>query len=77
MMTTLCVFLPPGRVKNDPTVSNLRSLLYLPDSCVKYKLNFDTDHIDLPLRIQPNIGNVEPKPLYSGPLSIQPKKWKT
>lgn len=66
----------PGRVKNDPTVSNLRSLLYLPDGTIKYKLDFDTDHIDLPVRIQPYTGRIEPKPLYSGPLSIQPNKWK-
>lgn len=66
----------PGRVKNDHTVSDLRSLLYLPNGSVKYKVNFDENHIDLPTRIKSYSCHIEPKPLFSEPLAIPPNKWK-
>ncbi|XP_046806660.1 uncharacterized protein LOC124419864 [Lucilia cuprina] len=66
----------PGKGKNDPTVSQLRSILYLPNGCVKYKTNFDDQYTDLPCRIKKYEGKLEPKPLHSKQLPIQLNKWK-
>lgn len=66
----------PGRMKDDPTVSHLRSLKYLPDGSVKYKTNFDEQYKDIPTRIKKYGGNSEPKSLHSEKLSISSTKFK-
>lgn len=66
----------PGRGKNDPKVSNIRSLIYLPSGSVKYKVDFNAEYIDLPTRIKPYVGHVEPKRLHRRRLPIQRSKWK-
>lgn len=66
----------PGRTKHDPTVSKLKSLLYLPNGEVKYKVRFDTDYTDLPTRIKKYSSTSEPEPLHYGPLPISASKWK-
>lgn len=66
----------PGKGKNDPTVSQLRSLIYLPNGNVKFKINFDDEYTDIPCRIKKYGGKQEPNPLHSGPLPIQPNKFK-
>lgn len=66
----------PGRTKNEPTVSSLRSLLYLPSGDVKFKINFDEEYVMLPTPIQQHCAHIEPMPLHSGQLAIHPNKWK-
>lgn len=66
----------PGRNKNDPTVAQLRSLKYLPSGGVKFKVNFNDEYNDLPIRIKEYTGNTEPTPLHNDQLPIQPCKWK-
>lgn len=65
----------PGRKKYDPTVSELRAIMYLPCGSVKTKVNFDEDYIDLPTRIKPYVGHVEPKQQYFARLPIKSSKW--
>lgn len=66
----------PGKGKNDPTVSELRSLIYLPNGDVKFKINFDDEYTDIPCRIKKYGCKREPNRLHSGPLPIQSNKWK-
>lgn len=66
----------PGRNKNDPTVSQIKSLIYLPSGDIKYKLSFDEEYMNLPTTIKTYEGYNEPKPLLSAPRPIQPSKWK-
>lgn len=66
----------PGRVKNDPTVTQLRSLMYLPCGSVKFKLNLDMEYVDLPARIKSYSCHTEPTQLQNGRLPIQLSKWK-
>lgn len=64
----------PGRQANDPTVSHLRSLIYLPNGSIKYKINFDDSYNDLPIRAKPYVF-VEPKQLWDNLLPIKKAKW--
>lgn len=66
----------PGRAKKDPTVAQLRSLKYLPNGDVKFKVNFDQEYNHLPNRIKEYTGYTEPKPLHTCELPIQHGKWK-
>lgn len=68
--------LPPGRAKNDSTVSQLRSLLYSPSGSIKFKVNFDHNYTELPIRIKQYEGHIEPKLLQTGRLPIPQNKWK-
>lgn len=53
-------YIRPGREKNDHTVSQLRSLIYLPNGKIKYKVDFNKEYINLPTRIKPYGGYKEP-----------------
>lgn len=66
----------PGKKKNDPTVSDLRSLQYLPDGSVKYKTDFNSEYTDLPHIFRKYNGYKEPKALHTEQLQVQPSKWK-
>lgn len=66
----------PGRFKNDPKVSNLRSLIYLPSGEIMYKVDFDGEYIVLPTRIKPYVENMQPERLHGTRLPIQRSKWK-
>lgn len=65
----------PGKKKYDPTVSDLRSLIYLPNGHVMYKVNFDEEYVDLPIRIKPYECMVEPRQLHADQLPIKQSKW--
>ncbi|KAJ6639289.1 hypothetical protein Bhyg_12032 [Pseudolycoriella hygida] len=55
----------PGVKAKDPTVSNLRSLIYLPDGKIKYTIDFDEEYKDLPRKIIPyDYKKHEPKRLH-------------
>lgn len=64
----------PGRVANDPVVTNISILLYEPEGLIKYKLNYDDEYALLPRR--PKARSVLPKPkLYQSRLPISQIKW--
>lgn len=66
----------PGVIKNDPTVSELRSIIYLPSGVVMYKINFNDEYTDLPTRIRKYVNHVEPEQLLQKRISIQSSKMK-
>lgn len=43
-------FIRPGKKKDDPTVTQLRWIQYEPNGEKRYKLNFEDDLKDLPIR---------------------------
>lgn len=60
---------------HDPTVNNLRALLYMPDGNIFFKLSFEDEFEILPQRpVQKPM--VEPSPLYKHKLTISQTKWK-
>lgn len=69
----------PGKKTNDPTVTDLRVLVYKPDGTIWYKLNFDDPLEILPQRPQKNTNDQPmskfPK-LYSAKLPISQRKYK-
>ena len=67
----------PGKIKNDPTVSDLRVLKYLPDGKIQYKLKFTDEYKDLPQRPKmPKLNDVILQPLFKERLPIKSSKWK-
>lgn len=69
----------PGKKTNDPTVTDLRVLVYKPDGTIWYKLNFDDDLQILPCRPQ-KLTNIEPlnmlPKLYTAKIPISQRKYK-
>lgn len=68
----------PGKMKNDPTVCNLRCLKYQPDGKILFKINYHDDYDNLPQR-QKFIAcsnDINLKPLFEGRLPIKATKWK-
>lgn len=67
----------PGKMKNDPTVSDLRNLKYLPSGEIQYKLIFTDEYKDLPQRTKMiTLADVNIKPLFKERLPIKSTKWK-
>lgn len=66
----------PGKKPHDPTVSQLRSMIYLPNGEIKYKINFDDEYRDLPRKIVPyDSSKHEPGKLHSNCLKIKKSKY--
>lgn len=66
----------PGRVVNDPTVTDLRALKYTPEGKIFYKVNFDDEYMDLPQRQkQINIKPILFQKLFQERLKIKNSKW--
>lgn len=66
----------PGRNVNDPTVTDLRALMYTPEGKLFYKINFDDDYKELPQRPkQNNIKIVLFQRLFQERLKIKHSKW--
>lgn len=66
----------PGTKPHDPTVNNLRSLIYLPSGQIKYKIDFDDEYEDLPRKIIPfDFAKHEPHKLHSERLKIKKTKY--
>ncbi|CAG9790243.1 unnamed protein product [Diatraea saccharalis] len=64
----------PGRVANDPVVTDIRALLYEPEGLIKYKLSYNDDYVLLPKRPKPR--SILPKPkLYQSRIPISQIKW--
>lgn len=67
----------PGRVANDPTVTDLRVLEYNPNGIIRYKLRFEDEYKDLPRRSKNNRVRPGPRPkLYNSYQKINESKWK-
>lgn len=68
----------PGKMKQDPTVSDLRCLKYLPDGTIHYKVNYDDEYKILPQRTRlPTLPKETIfKPLFPARLPIKNTKWK-
>lgn len=64
----------PGRVANDPVVTDIRVLLYEPEGIIRYKLKYDDDYSLLPRRPKPRSALPKPK-LYQSRLPISQIKW--
>lgn len=66
----------PGVKPYDPTVSNLRALIYLPSGKIKYKIDFDEEYRDLPRKIASfDCEKHEPKKLHNNCLKIKKTKY--
>lgn len=66
----------PGVKPRDPTVSNLRSMIYLPSGKIKYKIDFDDEYQDLPRKMIPfNSEKHEPQKLHQDRLKIKKSKF--
>ncbi len=65
----------PGNKAFDPTVNDIRAIIYLPSGDVKYKVDFDDEYRDLPRKIQ-KYKNVCPERLHTARLKIPQKKYK-
>lgn len=67
----------PGVKKLDATVTQLRSIIYLPSGSVKYKTDFDSQYRDLPRIIQPySSQHSSTEKLHSSRLKITKSKYK-
>lgn len=68
----------PGKIKSDPTVSDLRCLKYSPDGTIHYKISFEDEFKILPQRIKmpPLPKTHEFKQLFPTRLPIKQTKWK-
>lgn len=67
----------PGFKALDPTVMNLRSLIYLPNGKIMYKIDFNDAYRDLPRPIEPYVdGKFEPGPLHDNCIPINDSKYK-
>lgn len=63
------------QVKNDPTVTDLRALRYLPSGSIEYKLDFDDQWEVLPQRPK-KVAHFSSWPsMYTEPLKITDTKW--
>lgn len=65
----------PGNKAFDPTVSQLRALIYLPSGAIKFKTDFNDEYEDLPRSIKP-FENYDVKPLHISAIKIKQGKWK-
>lgn len=65
----------PGRFKDDPTVSDLKHLLYNPDGIIQYKIDFNDELKILPHRTKKNTSTENVKPLYDKRLAISTRKY--
>lgn len=66
----------PGSKAHDPTVNQLRAMIYLPSGKVMYKIDFNEEYRDLPRKIFPYNSLVhEPEQLYSDCLKITKAKF--
>ncbi len=66
----------PGKVVEDPLVTDLRALQYLPDGVIQYKLDFDSDWEVLPQRPKKVVeGKRVWPPMYKEELKIDDRKW--
>lgn len=66
----------PGVKARDATVSNLRSMIYLPNGKIKYKTDFDEEYQDLPRKIIPfHFEEHEPQKLHSNRLKLKKTKY--
>lgn len=66
----------PGMKKGDPTVNNLRSMVYLPNGEIKYKIDFDDEYRDLPRKIIPfDCEKHNPQSLHKNRLKIKKTKY--
>lgn len=67
----------PGTKPFDPTVTQLRAMIYLPNGKIMYKTDFNDEYRDLPRKILPYDSAIhEPERLYSGCLKITKSKYK-
>lgn len=66
----------PGKVKNDPTVSDLRALKYLPDGTILYKTDYKEEYKVLPQRSKPVSTDVILEQLHKNRIPIDFQKWK-
>lgn len=66
----------PGKKPHDPTVNQLRAMIYLPNGKVMYKIDFNDEYRDLPRKILPYDEAVhEPVRLHSDCLKITKAKY--
>jgi hypothetical protein len=67
----------PGKVKNDPVVTDIRALKYLPNGDIECKLDFDDDWKKLPQRKNLKVNNEKSfwPPLHNDELKITKTKW--
>lgn len=66
----------PGKRTNDPTVSNIRSLIYLPNGNILFKLDYDDEYEELPNRPKTITNNYSPKKQFKHRIKITENKWK-
>lgn len=65
----------PGNKAHDPTVNQLRSLIYLPSGAIKFKIDFDDEYKDLPRLIKPFDESLQPKALHTSRIKITEGKF--
>lgn len=66
----------PGSKAHDPTVNQLRAMIYLPSGKVMYKIDFNEEYRDLPRKITPyNSSLHEPEQLHNECLKITKTKY--
>nr|XP_022907982.1 uncharacterized protein LOC111419415 [Onthophagus taurus] len=65
----------PGKVTNDPVVTDIRALQYLPNGNIYYKLDFDDEWRELPQRQKPVSQMVEWPQMYKEKRKIKFQKW--
>lgn len=65
----------PGNKAFDPTVNQLRSLIYLPSGAIKLKIDFDDGYKDLPRLIKPFDESLQPKALHTSRIEITEGKF--
>lgn len=67
----------PGRFKNDPTVTDVKALSYSPDSIIRYKLDFDDEWRELPIRPKSiAVTDCSYPQLHKSTLKLSYSKWK-
>lgn len=65
----------PGRRATDPVINDIKCIKYEPNGSIEYKLSYNEDYIQLPIRpkMLPVILNYPP--LFSAPPKIKTEKW--
>lgn len=67
----------PGRSKDDPTVTDIKALSYSPDGIIRYKLDFDDEWRELPIRPKSiTVTDCSYPQLHKSTLKISYSKWK-
>ncbi|CAB3249531.1 unnamed protein product [Arctia plantaginis] len=64
----------PGRKDGDPVVVDIRALSYNPAGTIAYKINFDDDWTDLPIRPK-TLRSINYSNLHSAPIPIASTKF--